>query len=78
MVCSINYHILLDHTDACLILSKWGLTLHQIPVKLEGPVYKKETILFGNNGNVKLDGKEDWGMDVVKNAMFTTVSILLF
>jgi len=49
--------------------------VHPIPVKLEGPVYKRETILMGNSLRKQVANNMDWGMEVAKNAMFVAVSI---
>jgi len=49
--------------------------MRPIPVRMEGPVYKKETILLGNNIRKQVGMNMDWGMDVAKNAMFVAVSI---
>lgn len=54
----------------------WGLVVHPIPVRLEGPVYKRETILLGNSIRKQVGINMDWGIDVAKNAMFTAVSIM--
>lgn len=79
MRCFVTYYDCLGHTEATQILSKWGLTLHPSPIKLEGPVYKREQIIFGVNPNKKDNYCEntDWGMDMVRNAMFTAVSIIV-
>lgn len=52
--------------------------MRPVPVKLEGPVYKRETILLGNNQRRQVGVNMDWGMDVAKNAMFSAVSIYFF
>jgi len=49
--------------------------MRPIPVKMEGPVYKRETILLGSNIRKQVGVNMDWGMDVAKNAMFVAVSI---
>ncbi|XP_025198064.1 piwi-like protein Ago3 [Melanaphis sacchari] len=54
----------------------WGLVMRPIPAVMEGPVYKKETILLGNNIRKQVGMNMDWGMDVAKNAMFTAVNML--
>lgn len=66
--------LLLDHDIANLKFKNWGLQLCPIPVKLEGPVYKRETILLGNGVRKQVGINMDWGMDVAKNAMFVAVS----
>lgn len=53
----------------------WGLVMRPIPVILEGPVYKRETILLGNNIRKQVGVNMDWGMDVAKSAMFVAVNI---
>lgn len=52
----------------------WGIVMRPTPVRLEGPVYKRETILLGNNLRKMVGVNMDWGMDVAKNAMFIAVS----
>lgn len=49
--------------------------MRPVPVKLEGPVYKRETILLGNNIRKQVGVNMDWGMDVAKSAMFVAVNI---
>jgi len=49
--------------------------MRPVPVKMEGPVYKRETILLGNNIRKQVGMNMDWGMDVAKNAMFVAVCI---
>lgn len=44
------------------------------PVVLEGPVYKRESILLGNGFRKQIGPNMDWGIDVAKNAMFAAVS----
>lgn len=63
------------HEVASKKLKDWGLMMRPIPVKLEGPVYKRETILLGSNIRKQVGINMDWGMDVAKNAMFVAVSI---
>lgn len=40
-------------------------------------MYRKELIIYGNEKKIVPDNKMEWGLDVVKNAMFTVVSTLL-
>lgn len=47
-------------------------------MRLEGPVYKRETILLGNNLRKQVGINMDWGIDVAKSAMFVAVSVFLF
>lgn len=63
------------HEVASKKLNDWGLMMRPIPVKMEGPVYKKETILLGNNIRKQVGMNMDWGMDVAKNAMFVAVNM---
>ncbi|XP_026821095.1 piwi-like protein Ago3 isoform X2 [Rhopalosiphum maidis] len=64
------------HEVASKKFNDWGLMMRPIPVKMEGPVYKKETILLGNNIRKPVGMNMDWGMDVAKNAMFVAVNML--
>lgn len=52
--------------------------MRPIAVKLKGPIYKRETILFGNNIRKQVGVNMDWSSVVIKNAMFTAVSIEFF
>lgn len=52
--------------------------MRPLPVKLEGPVYKQEVIIMGNNIRKQVGTNMDWGNDVARNAMFTAVSNLFF
>lgn len=51
----------------------WGLMMSPVPVTMEGPVYKRETILLGNSIRKQIGPNMDWGMDVSKNTMFVSV-----
>ena len=64
------------HEGASKRLKDWGLMMRPIPAKMEGPVYKRETILLGSNIRKQVGINMDWGIDVAKNAMFVAVSIL--
>ncbi|KAL4105103.1 hypothetical protein QTP88_020376 [Uroleucon formosanum] len=63
------------HEGASKKLKDWGLMMRPIPVKLEGPVYNRETILLGSNIRKQVGINMDWGMDVAKNAMFVAVNM---
>lgn len=52
--------------------------MRPIPVRLEGPVYKREKILLGKNIRVQVGVNMDWSNDVARNAMFAAVSITFF
>lgn len=43
-------------------------------MKLEGPVHKLETIVLGNNVQVPVNFKMDWGFQVAQNSLFISVS----
>lgn len=43
---------------------------------LEGPVYKRESIIMGHNIRKQVGVNMDWGLDVAKHAMFRVVSFL--
>lgn len=45
-----------------------------VPVEIEGPVYKRESIIIGHNLKKTVGEKMDWAMDVTQNAMFIAVS----
>ncbi|XP_022171132.1 piwi-like protein Ago3 [Myzus persicae] len=64
------------HEGASKKLKDWGLMMRPVPVKMEGPVYKRETILLGNSIRKQVGMNMDWGMDVAKNAMFVAVNML--
>lgn len=68
------YYSLLGHEIASKKFKDWGLILNPVPVKLEGPVYKRENIILGNGLRKQVGVNMDWGMDVAKNAMFAAVS----
>lgn len=63
-----------DHEIASKKFKDWGLIVRPTPVILEGPTYKRETILLGNNLRKQVGLNMDWGMDVAKSAMFVAVS----
>ncbi|XP_015367176.1 PREDICTED: protein argonaute-3-like [Diuraphis noxia] len=63
------------HEVASKKFRDWGLMMRPVPVKMEGPVYKRETILLGNNIRKQVGMNMDWGMDVAKNAMFVAVNM---
>jgi len=71
-LCLIHF---LAHDEARKKCKDWGLIIRPIPVKMEGPVYKREPIEFGNKVIKELGINMDWGKDAVKNAMFVAVSI---
>ncbi|XP_022162768.1 piwi-like protein Ago3 [Myzus persicae] len=64
------------HEGASKKCKEWGLMMSPIPVKIEGPVYKKEIIELGNGIKKTVGINMDWGMDVAKNAMFVSVNLL--
>lgn len=69
-----HYYYLSDNELAKNKLQNWGIKLCPIPVKIEAPVYKQETILLGQNVRKQIGFNMNWGMDVVKNPMFRAVS----
>lgn len=71
-----GYTLISGHEVASQKFKDWGLSMRPIPVKLEGPVYKRETILLGNNIRKQVGINMDWGIDVAKSAMFVAVNIL--
>jgi len=79
-VCDLVYcfNYFSDHKEASMRLKNWGLTFRPVPVKVQGPVYKRETILLGNNLRKQIGVNMDWGMDVARNAMFKSVSTFYF
>ncbi|XP_003245599.2 piwi-like protein Ago3 [Acyrthosiphon pisum] len=64
------------HEGASKRLKDWGLMMRPIPAKMEGPVYKRETILLGSNIRKQVGINMDWGIDVAKNAMFVAANVL--
>ncbi|XP_050528911.1 piwi-like protein Ago3 [Daktulosphaira vitifoliae] len=64
-----------EHEVASKKLKDWGLNLRPIPVKLEGPVYRNENIIFGNEIRRPVRENVDWGIDITKNAMFAAVNM---
>lgn len=54
-------------------MKDWGLKFSSVPVRLEGPVYRSENIIFGNEVRRPVRDNVDWGPDVAKNAMFAAV-----
>lgn len=71
---SINYLIFLDFEKAKKKLKDWGLSISPSLVVSEGPVYKHETIILGNQQKIQVGNNMEWSMDVRKNPMFITVS----
>lgn len=66
--------MLIEHEEASKKFKDWGVIMRPTPVRLEGPVYKRETILLGNSIRKLVGVNMEWGMDVAKNAMFSAVS----
>ncbi|XP_050528913.1 protein argonaute-3-like [Daktulosphaira vitifoliae] len=64
-----------EHEVTSKKLKDWGLNLSHVPVKLEGPVYRNENIIFGNEVKTPVEKKMDWCQDIAKNAMFAAVNM---
>jgi hypothetical protein len=74
----INNYECLENECARKKFLDWGVLMRPNPVILEGPVYKRETILLGNSIRKQVGPNMDWGIDMAKNAMFVAVSKLFY
>ncbi|VVC30372.1 Ribonuclease H-like domain,Piwi domain,PAZ domain [Cinara cedri] len=64
-----------DNELASKKFKDWGLIVRPEPVKLKGPVYKRENIILGNGMRKQVGVNMDWGIDVAKSAMFIAVNL---
>lgn len=73
----LHKYCFLEHNVASQKLKNWGLTLCSLPEELEGPVYKSETIVWGNTIRKRVGNNSEWTSDLKNIAMFTAVSTFL-
>lgn len=55
-------------------LKDWGISLFPSLTVSEGPAYKNETVILGNQLKVTVGNNMEWSTDVMKNPMFSAVS----